>query len=53
MYKDISKMRPAELGSYVGDIAIELRNENPGLSNGELIELAFKKIREESQGVRE
>ncbi|HFL3558413.1 TPA: hypothetical protein ACG3PI_003455 [Clostridioides difficile] len=50
MYKDITKMRTIELGEYVGDIAIELRKENPRLDKIDLIELAFKKIRESQEG---
>nr|WP_271640400.1 hypothetical protein [Clostridioides difficile] len=54
MYKDISKMRAIELGSYVGDVALELKKENPNLSKIDLIELALKRIREENeQGVEE
>ncbi|MCC0728342.1 hypothetical protein KGF51_18295 [Clostridioides sp. ZZV14-6045] len=47
MYKNISKMRPIELGRYIGDVAEELKKENPGLSRNDLIELAFKKVRGE------
>lgn len=42
-------MRAIELGNYIGDIALELSEENSHLSRIELIELAFKKIREESE----
>ncbi|EQF29880.1 hypothetical protein QEW_4555 [Clostridioides difficile CD160] len=50
MYKDISKMRPIELGSYVGDVALELKKTYPKLSKADLIELALKEIRESQEG---
>lgn len=42
--KKISEMKSCELGQYVGDIAIKIREENPHLSNAELIELALKQV---------
>ncbi|MDI3040349.1 hypothetical protein QJK96_04295 [Clostridioides difficile] len=50
MYKDISKMRPIELGEYIGDVALELKEENSHLNRIELIDLAFKKIRGTQEG---
>ncbi|CEK40369.1 TPA: hypothetical protein KOY34_003631 [Clostridioides difficile] len=49
LYKDITKMGAIERGEYVGNVALELREENPHLSKIDLIELALKKIREESE----
>ncbi|MCC0752634.1 hypothetical protein KGF47_18100 [Clostridioides sp. ZZV13-5731] len=51
MYRDITKMGAIERGEYVGNVALELREENPYLNKIDLIELALKRIREEEQGV--